>query len=1072
MRLGAVTENTNAVMQTAGNKEKSEKLTYREGQIIEGTVTEVGEKVSMDFSGKKLNFPKESVPGASKGQVRRFQVVSVGEKGITLKEISAQASAGSSGGGIALQVENSRLLSAQAEQEEEQEEQGEEENGEAAKRMTGEDYEALCKEKYTLEGFNLTRLARAIERIKAGRKTREQEVDGQQEKKKQFKEDVRRMAEHAVKNGPMAEYLTNLLTRADIPITQEKIDEIAKAVTYGAEALTGLGDGAKAYLIGNGLSPDITNLYKAAHSGAGKEQKLSDEVWEELRPAAEGVLAEAGLSADAAGLSDARWLMEHDLALTPKNLIYKKELDALAQDCPPEQILEKAVDAVSKGEDAVQTELAAGPQQLWEETQAERYAEEFAQILPQTVDTAAAQLREEGKDAGEGLSLEFLKQVQQLLREGKVSAVPIADVTARRQLEEIRFQLTAEAGARLLHQGIRLDTDGLEKIVEGLRAIENEYYRNLYKEVGGDANDTESVELLRATDAAVSQLKSAPAYVLGVTFETRFVQSVEGLHEAGAQLTAQFENAMERYEALMTKPRADMGDSIRTAFRNVDEVLSGMGLPATPENQRAVRIMSYNHIELTQENLEEMKLYDAKVQELLHNMNPAACASLIKKGINPMDMPIDELNGQLTALREEEGATTEEKYSNYLVMLDQKKELTAQERESYIGIYRLLNQVAKSDGAAIGVLAASGRELTLSNLLSAVRTRKKGGMDASVDDSFGGVSAGTQNSISEQIGAAFGYEQIMAGQAAEELTPEKLDAVGGSEAALAMTPQELARALKEADNAAESGQFSKERAEDMAGTIAHSGAEQNFLSRFHEEKSVRTLRAARHILGNVSVRSRIGALAGKYGVDGNMPEIDMEKVENAQNLQNMVEEWADSADKVIDDVFENVSLSGADSMLLLSLQGAVRLTRSLARQEFYEIPLQSEDGFVKMNLTVVHSGSQKGSVSIQLKGEENVDISLRMEQDRINGYVSTASRGELDRMRGREEAIKNSLKEQGFEVTQWNYGLQSGSADPAAAQGAPSTVQEASQDSAGTGNTRTDNLYLAARTVIKMAVGR
>ncbi|MDE7211546.1 MAG: hypothetical protein K2O03_08915, partial [Lachnospiraceae bacterium] len=470
----------------------------------------------------------------------------------------------------------------------------------------------------------------------------------------------------------------------------------------------------------------ITNLYKAAHSGAGKEQKLSDEVWEELRPAAEGVLAEAGLSADAAGLSDARWLMEHDLALTPKNLIYKKELDALAQDCPPEQILEKAVDAVSKGEDAVQTELVAGPQQLWEETQAERCVEEFAQILPRTVDTAAAQLREEGKDAGEGLSLEFLKQVQQLLREGKVSAVPIADVTARRQLEEIRFQLTAEAGARLLHQGIRLDTDGLEKIVEGLRAIENEYYRNLYKEVGGDANDTESVELLRATDEAVSQLKSAPAYVLGVTFETRFVQSVEGLAEAGAQLTAQFENAMERYEALMTKPRADMGDSIRTAFRNVDEVLSGMGLPATPENQRAVRIMSYNHIELTQENLEEMKLYDAKVQELLDNMNPAACASLIKKGINPIDMPIDELNGQLTALREEEGATTEEKYSNYLVMLDQKKELTAQERESYIGIYRLLNQVTKSDGAAIGVLAASGRELTLSNLLSAVRTRKKG----------------------------------------------------------------------------------------------------------------------------------------------------------------------------------------------------------------------------------------------------------------------------------------------------------------------------------------------------------
>lgn len=515
-----------------------------------------------------------------------------------------------------------------------------------------------------------------------------------------------------------------------------------------------------------------------------------------------------------------------------------------------------------------------------------------------------------------------------------------------------------------------------------------------------------------------------------------------------------------------------MGDSIRTAFRNVDEVLSGMGLDATPENQRAVRIMAYNHIELTQENLDEMKLYDAKVQELLNNMNPAACAGLIKKGVNPLDLPIDELNGELTRLREEEGATTEEKYSNYLVMLDQKKELSAQERESYIGIYRLLNQVAKSDGAAIGVLAASGRELTLSNLLSAVRTRKKGGMDASVDDAFGGVSANVQGSISEQIGAAFRYEQRMAGQAAEELTPDKLEAVGGSEAALSMTPEELSRALKEADNTAEMAQFSQGRAQELAETVAEGGAEQAFLSRFHEEKSVRTLRAARHILGGVSVKERIGALAGKYGVEDQMPEIDMEKVENAQNLQNMVEEWADSADKVIDDVFGNASLSGEDSMLLLSLQGAVRLTRSLAKQEFYEIPLQSGGSFVKLNLTVVHAGSGEGSVSIRLKGEEDVDISLRMDGDCVNGYIVAASRGELDRMRGREETIKESLKEQGFEVTQWNYGLRTGSADPVAAQKVPATVQEAPEDGTGTGKTRTDNLYLAARTVIKMAVGQ
>lgn len=1070
MKLGAVAENANAVRQTAGNKEKTETAAYRAGQIIEGTVTEAGDKVSIDFGGRTLSFSKESVPGASKGQVRRFQVMSADKKGITLKEIGMQAAGALGAGSAAMQVENSRLLAAY----EEKEQSEQEEDAEAADRMTGEDYGELAAEGYTLEGFNLTRLARAIERIKAGRQLREEDVEGQQEKKKQYREDVRKMAEHSIKNQPLAEYLAELMVRADIPITQEKLDDIAKAVSYGAEAVQSLGDGAKAYLIGGGLTPDITNLYKAAHSGAGRQQKLSEEVWQELRPAAEGVLAQAGMEADEEGLAGARWLVEHDLSLTAENLVYKKELDALAENGGPELLLEKAVEAVSRGGQAAQAQLAAGPRQLWEETQGARYAEEFAQILPETVDAAAAQLRAEGKDGKTELSLNYLKYIQEN-GAGNMQNVPIADITARRQLEEIRFRLTAQAGARLLHQGIRLDTDGLERIVEGLRAIENEYYSNLYREVGADPEQTaEGAALLRRTDEAVTQLKAAPAYVLGVTFTSRNAQNLQGLSETGAELSAQFERAMERYEALMTKPRADMGDSIRTAFRNVDEVLSGMGLEATPENERAVRIMSYSRIELTEENLNEMKLYDAKVQELLRNMNPAACAGLIKKGVNPLDMPLDELNAELSALREEEGASTEEKYSDYLVMLDRSRELSASERESYIGIYRLLNQVAKSDGAAIGVVAASGRELTLSSLLSAVRTRKKGGMDASVDDAFGGVSAvSTQGkSISEQIGAAFGYERLMAGQAAEELTPEKLRALGGSGAALEMTAEELARALKETDNTQERADFFAAKAEALAQTVAESGGEQAFLSQFKQEKSVQTLRAARHILTGKSVRDRIQTLADKYGADGKMPEIDMEKAENAENLQNMVEEWADSADKIIDDVFESISLSGADSMLLLSLQGAVRLTRSLAKQEFYEIPVPAESGFVKMNLTVVHSGEGEGSVSIRLKGGEEVDISLRMEEKRLNGYISTASRGGLERMRQKEETIRQSLTEQGFEITQWNYGLRTGSADPAAARRGAAPAQTVQEKETGTGVTRTDDLYLAARTVIKTALER
>jgi len=66
--------------------------------------------------------------------------------------------------------------------------------------------------------------------------------------------------------------------------------------------------------------------------------------------------------------------------------------------------------------------------------------------------------------------------------------------------------------------------------------------------------------------------------------------------------------------------------------------------------------------------------------------------------------------------------------------------------------------------------------------LSAVRTRKKAGMDVSVDDSFGMEKEviASKNSISEQIYAAYG--QNIAADLMGKLSPQVLkEAMGGNE---------------------------------------------------------------------------------------------------------------------------------------------------------------------------------------------------------------------------------------------------------------------------------------------------
>ena len=63
-----------------------------------------------------------------------------------------------------------------------------------------------------------------------------------------------------------------------------------------------------------------------------------------------------------------------------------------------------------------------------------------------------------------------------------------------------------------------------------------------------------------------------------------------------------------------------------------------------------------------------------------------------------------------------------EKYSRFLYKLEQERGITEEEKDAYIGIFRMLRQIEKTDGAVIGTLVNTGAELNFKNLLSAVRS--------------------------------------------------------------------------------------------------------------------------------------------------------------------------------------------------------------------------------------------------------------------------------------------------------------------------------------------------------------
>jgi hypothetical protein len=173
-----------------------------------------------------------------------------------------------------------------------------------------------------------------------------------------------------------------------------------------------------------------------------------------------------------------------------------------------------------------------------------------------------------------------------------------------------------------------------------------------------------------------------------------------------------------------------------------------------------------------------MKAADEEVQRMFKNMTPAVVTQLIKQGINPLEMKISDLNRVAEQVRSEVGKDDNQKFSEYLYKLEKNNQITEEERNSYIGIYRLIHQVEQTDGAAIGALVNQGAEMTMKNLLTAVRSsHKTNRMDISVDNDYGESKEQTvnTNSITDQIETA--YQTNCMKDAADLLTPGRLQQV-------------------------------------------------------------------------------------------------------------------------------------------------------------------------------------------------------------------------------------------------------------------------------------------------------
>lgn len=762
----------------------------------------------------------------------------------------------------------------------------------------------------------------------------------------------REQLEEITGNPAVTSQILTALKAYDLPATDANLEDSREALAQAA-SVTGLSDSAMAYLVNNQLEPSIRNVYLAEHS-AGDAAETAEGDYTALEPQIRQIIEEAGLTADETTLSESKWLIANDIALTGDNLKYLKSLKELS-----------------------------------------------------------GSLENGGMDWNE-----LVDSMAGAVASGK-RPQDASMITARRRMEETRLAMTSEARSAMAKRGIEIDTSQLEETVEELKEQERQYYRELLDGAGIAATD-ENVETMAQTMDVFDEMKSQPAYVLGQVHPDDTVASI---HESGKNLQAELEKANARYETLMTSPRKDMGDSIQKAFSNVDDILKDMNLETSEGNRRAVRILAYNNTEITQENIISVKAMDEEMQRAFRNMNPAVTLEMIRKGENPLDMNMEQLNKAAEMIKQETGNEEQERFSKYLYKLEQNHEISEEERSSYIGIYRLIAQVEKNDGAALGFLMNQGADLTMRNLLSAVRSAKKGAMDYTVSDEFEGVDGSIKGErIDAQIEAAF--QQNCIRDVLEDISPRKLAALE-EDTWQDMTPEQFARTLAQMEESPQEQELEESYINEqlaMYQQVLDTPEEvYTFLDRYDIMNSMANIMAANEMLRHPNkVMERLwkednfsrDAMQKIADLKNQVLEDFGEALKDPKELKEAQEQLADVAEHVMDSmIIERTDVRMIDIRTMRQITTAFTLCAKKAKEESFMIPVKTGDFITGVSLKVVRGKKEKGFVDIAFENRQlgKVSASFQAREKGISGMIAVGDENTRQLLAGHLDELTESL---------------------------------------------------------------
>lgn len=837
-----------------------------------------------------------------------------------------------------------------------------------------------------------------------------------------------------------AEAVSGKMQDAGIPLTEDNVTEVAEALEQ-VKSLGAVSENAKYYLVGQGLEPTIENVYMAEHASGGREAALSEEDWQQLKPQIEKFMYQAGESFTERDAENAKAFLQKGIPVTVDNILYKRQLDDVVLDL--EAMADNIVNNMASGgsakaafvtgEDNVVREVAGAISVL---ERAEYCHVEYATVQAQTdggivnlrsieaaivkfgtgenaAKTVAKELRAFLGSAYDADNSYYMGNAENISSTGNAAGVGNLVENNYQMMLEVQILMTADSGMYLARQGVSVMAEAISAIHRQLEVYGQE-----------TAMEDIAVSLAHDTAKAVAQIKYAPDVSIGAVLKDAqnvMVLSVSAFAQSGSSFRQAFKRASETYEAVGTSKRADMGDSVKKALdASTENILDSLELEDNKANRDAVRILAYNSMEMSEENITKVKELYQTLKKLIDNMTPDRCLEMIRNGVNPMSDDIHEVNEYLESMN-----AVSEKYSTFLYKLDRTEGITADEREQFIGIYKMFNMFRKDAGVAIGALCNQGADITMENLCAAYNSRRHSGMDYSVDDD-------TQLKVS----ATEAYYVSLFANTSTSITPLTLKNVQEEKRINSRSVEEFCETAQRFYDEESEAAYYNDMLEEMRHISEADDLVLRELARINEPVTLNNLDTCRQIMEAGLFNTLLGnGMGAKQKVNK-----FFDKLDNPAELEKVYEDWVLESEERLKGAVEGTGMIGGaqavtdaeanvmageeldaasdglyDSLkILMSQNRQIKMIANMSKRHDYNIPFMSDEGIGMMKLTLIQDENDKGRISLNYAsgnyGKVSVEVKLSRQSLGIYGVCQTNE----PEFAARLEEIAEAVKEEYF----------------------------------------------------------